>query len=60
MFGFAFGMYWSSVYEHIAWRKNETPQLKNERATLTKTSNKLRLLCESGCGLCQDLRSRLS
>lgn len=21
LFGFAFGMYWSSVYEHIAWRQ---------------------------------------
>ena len=26
MFGFAFGMYWSSVYEHIAWRRYDAWQ----------------------------------
>lgn len=25
-FGFAFGMYWSSVYEHFAWRQHDTPR----------------------------------
>ena len=29
MFGFTFGMYWSSAYEHIAWRRNQHVLLRN-------------------------------
>ena len=25
LFGFGFGMYWSSAYEHITWRRNDEP-----------------------------------
>jgi len=30
LFGFGFGMYWSSVYEHVLWRQHETPRRENE------------------------------
>ena len=35
MFGFAFGMYWSSVYEHIAWRQHGARQPRVGRASAT-------------------------
>lgn len=28
LFGFVFGMYWSSVYEHITWRQRDTVKLR--------------------------------
>lgn len=28
LFGFGFGMYWSSVYEHITWRQRDTLHLR--------------------------------
>ena len=38
MFGFAFGMYWSSVYEHIAWREHEVRHGRGHTATTTSPS----------------------
>lgn len=28
LFGFAFGMYWSSVYEHVTWRQRDTVRIR--------------------------------
>ena len=28
LFGFAFGMYWSSVYEHVTWRQRDTARIR--------------------------------
>ena len=30
LFGFGFGMYWSSVYEHVAWRRHDEPLLARQ------------------------------
>ncbi|MBU0590428.1 MAG: hypothetical protein KJ852_12265 [Gammaproteobacteria bacterium] len=29
LFGFAFGMYWSSIYEHITWRQFDSNKVRN-------------------------------
>jgi hypothetical protein len=28
LFGFGFGMYWSSVYEHVTWRQRDAVRLR--------------------------------
>lgn len=30
LFGFGFGMYWSGVYEHVAWRRHDEPLLARQ------------------------------
>lgn len=31
MFAFTFGLYWSSVYEHVTWRRSERPSRDTRR-----------------------------
>ena len=38
MFGFFFGMYWSSVYEHIAWRRDGAKRVSNGKASVSSPS----------------------
>ena len=35
LFGFGFGMYWSSAYEHIAWRRHGTPRARDLMSSRT-------------------------
>ena len=35
LFGFGFGMYWSSAYEHIAWRQLDTPRVRDPMSSRT-------------------------
>lgn len=38
LFGFTFGMYWSSVYEHLLWYKISSPSIQNGTKSLIPRS----------------------